>query len=107
MMIKSIPTSVKVQEKIISDIKSIIFEAEEMLGATADQAGEKIVNLRERIKYRLADAKVRLVDAEDALLTKTRAAAQATDDFVHESPWMAIGVGAGVGLFVGLLLARR
>ena len=106
-MIKSIPTSVKVQEKIISDIKSIIFEAEEMLGATADHAGEKIVNLRERIKYRLADSKVRLVDAEEVLLTKTRAAAQATDDFVHESPWMAIGVGAGVGLFVGLLLARR
>jgi ElaB/YqjD/DUF883 family membrane-anchored ribosome-binding protein len=105
-MIKPIPTT-SAQEQLVSDIKSVISEAEEMLGATADQAGEKMTNLRERIKVRLADAKVRLVHAEEVLLAKTKATAQATDAFVHESPWTAVGIAAGVGLLVGMLISRR
>ena len=106
-MIKSIPTSVNMQEQLVSDIKSVISEAEEMLGATADQAGEKIANLRVRIQARLQDAKSRLADAEEVLLAKTKAAARATDEYVHESPWTAIGIAAGAGLLIGLLIGRR
>ena len=106
-MIKSIPTSVNMQEQLVSDIKSVISEAEEMLGATADQAGEKIANLRVRIQARLQDAKSRLADAEEVLVIKTKAAARATDEYVHESPWTAIGIAAGAGLLIGLLIGRR
>ena len=106
-MIKPIPTSVNLQEQLVSDIKSVISEAEEMLGATADQAGEKIANLRVRIQARLRDAKLRLADAEEVLVAKTKAAARATDDYVHESPWTAVGIAAGAGLLVGLLIGRR
>ncbi|MBC7610783.1 MAG: DUF883 domain-containing protein [Polaromonas sp.] len=106
-MIKPIPTSVNSQEQLVSDIKSVISEAEEMLGATADQAGEKIANLRARIQERLRDAKARLADAEELLVAKTKAAARVTDDYVHESPWTAVGIAAGVGLLVGLLIGRR
>ena len=106
-MIKPIPTSVNVQEQLVSDIKSVISEAEEMLGATADQAGEKIAGLRIRIQARLKDAKVRLVEAEEVLVAKTKAAARATDDYVHESPWTAVGIAAGAGLLIGLLIGRR
>ena len=34
-------------------------------------------------------------------------AAQTTDEFVHEHPWKAVGIAAGVGLIVGLLIGRR
>ena len=60
-----------------------------------------------RIGQRLSDARARLSAAEAALLDKTRAAAQATDAFVHESPWQAVGIGAGVGFLLGLILGRR
>jgi ElaB/YqjD/DUF883 family membrane-anchored ribosome-binding protein len=100
-------TSVESQEQLVSDIKSVISDAEEMLSATADQAGEKVNNLRARIQVRLQDAKLRLVDAEEALLAKTKAAARATDDYVHESPWTAIGVAAAAGLLLGLAVGRR
>lgn len=106
-MIKSVPTSTSAQEQLVSDIKSVISEAEDMLGATADQAGEKVGHLRERIKVRLAAAKDRLVRAEEVLLAKTKASAQATDEFVHESPWAAVGIAAGAGLVIGMLIARR
>ncbi|MFZ2388878.1 MAG: DUF883 family protein, partial [Polaromonas sp.] len=95
------------QEKLVSAIRSEITDAEEMLSATADQAGEKIARLRSRIESRLRDAKYRLADAEAALVAKTKAAARATDAYVHESPWTSIGIAAGVGLLVGLVLGRR
>ena len=106
-MSKANQTSVSFQEQVVSDIKSAISDAEEMLSATADQAGDKVARLRERIKTRLADAKVRLMDAEELLVAKTKAAARATDEYVHESPWTAVGVAAGVGLLVGLIIGRR
>lgn len=95
------------QQQLVTDIKAVISDAEEMLSATADQAGEKVANLRARIQSRLLDAKERLSEAEELLVAKTRAAAQATDAYVHESPWTAIGIAAGVGLLVGLVVARR
>jgi ElaB/YqjD/DUF883 family membrane-anchored ribosome-binding protein len=33
--------------------------------------------------------------------------ARATDDYVHEHPWRAVGAAAGVGLIIGLLISRR
>lgn len=98
---------VKSQERLVSAIRSEISDAEELLSATADQVGEKMAGLRERIQSRLREAKSRLADAEVLLVDKTRAAARATDDYVHESPWTAIGIAAGVGVLVGLMLGRR
>lgn len=100
-------SSVDSQEQLVNDIKSVIFEAEEMLGATADQTGDKIANLRARVQARLRDARLRLTEAEALLVTKTKAAARATDEYVHESPWTAVGIAAGVGLLVGLIIGRR
>lgn len=99
--------SVNSQKQLVSDIKTVIADAEEVLSATADQAGEKVANLRARVQTRLRDAKVRLDEAEAVLIAKSRAAAQATDAYVHESPWTAVGIAAGVGLLVGLVIGRR
>lgn len=95
------------KDKLVSDMKIVIADAEEILRATANQAGEKVGELRERIQDRLRDAKVRLQDAEVALRDKTKAAARATDDFVHENPWQAVGVAAAIGLALGVLIGRR
>ena len=95
------------KEKLVNDMKIVIADAEEILRATAGVAGEKMVDLRERIAERLRDAKVRLADAEAAIVDKTKAAARATDDFVHEHPWQAVGVAAAIGLALGVLIGRR
>ena len=95
------------QEKLVTDIKAVISDAEEILSATAGQASEKFAALRAAAQTRLADAKVRLGEAEAVLVAKTRAAAKATDEYVHESPWTSIGIAAGLGLLVGIALSRR
>jgi ElaB/YqjD/DUF883 family membrane-anchored ribosome-binding protein len=95
------------KEKLVSDMKIVVADAEEILRATANVAGEKVGELRERIQDRLRDAKIRIADAEAALVDKTKAAARATDDFVHENPWRAVGISAGVGLLLGIIIGRR
>jgi len=95
------------KQKLVSDMKVVVADAEEILRATAGVAGEKMGDLRERIGERLRDAKLRLADAEAALVDRTKAAARATDDFVHENPWRAVGVAAAVGLLLGVIIGRR
>lgn len=106
-MSDSLNAAVQDQETLVKEMKSAIASAEDMLSATAGQAGEQIAGLRERIQERLKAARVRLAEAEEVLITKTRAAAKATDAYVHESPWTAVGIAAGVGLLVGLIIGRR
>ena len=95
------------KEKLVADLKIVVADAEDLLRNTASQAGEKAIELRAKMQERLCDAKLRLADAEAALVDKTKAAARATDDFVHDQPWKAVGIAAGVGLLVGLLIGRR
>jgi ElaB/YqjD/DUF883 family membrane-anchored ribosome-binding protein len=52
-------------------------------------------------------AEAQIIETQRALTEKTRAAARATDLYVHERPWESIAVGAGAGLLLGLLVARR
>jgi ElaB/YqjD/DUF883 family membrane-anchored ribosome-binding protein len=95
------------KQKLVSDMKVVVSHAEELLRATAGVADEKMNDLRERIGQSLRDAKLRLADAEGAVVDKTKAAARATDDFVHENPWRAVGVAAVVGLLLGAIISRR
>ncbi len=95
------------KEKLVADLKVVVADAEELLRATASQAGEKVAAARERIQASLATAKVKLGEAERALLEKAKQATRATDEYVHENPWQAVGVAAAVGLVLGILISRR
>lgn len=95
------------KEKLVADMKVVIADCEEILKATASQTGDKISELREKVQGRLADARVRLADAESLLVDKAKATARATDDFVHDHPWQAVGIAAAVGLALGVLIGRR
>jgi ElaB/YqjD/DUF883 family membrane-anchored ribosome-binding protein len=95
------------KDKLVQDLKIVVSDAEELLRATASQAGEKAAVAREKIQESLHRAKVKLAEAEDAVIDKTKQAARATDEYVHEHPWRAVGVAAGIGLIIGLLISRR
>lgn len=94
-------------DKLVQDFRAVVADAEELLKATANQAGEKVAVARERIQDSLHAAKVKLAEAEDIIVLRSRQAARATDDFVRENPWQAVGAAAGVGLVIGLLIGRR
>ena len=95
------------KDKLVADLKVVVADAEELLRATASQAGEKVVAARERIQASLATAKVKLGEAERAAVAKAKEAAKATDEYVHDNPWQAVGIAAGIGFLLGLLIGRR
>ena len=95
------------KEKLVADLKVVVSDAEELLRATASQAGEKVSAARERIQASLATAKVKLAEAERALLEKSKLAAKAADEYVRENPWQAVGIAAAAGLVLGVLISRR
>jgi ElaB/YqjD/DUF883 family membrane-anchored ribosome-binding protein len=94
------------KEKLIQDFRVVLTDTEELLRATAGLAGEKVTAVRGRIQENLEVAKERLSVAEDAVVAKTMEAAKATDEYVHENPWTSVGVGAAVGVIVGMLISR-
>jgi ElaB/YqjD/DUF883 family membrane-anchored ribosome-binding protein len=63
--------------------------------------------LRDRVQASLARARAGLADAQDAAISRAKAAGRAADDYVHDNPWRSIGIAAGFGLLIGLLIGRR
>ena len=100
----TIPAS---KDKLMEDLHLVMADAEELLRATAAQAGEGATAARARIQKNLQVVKERLGDAEMAVINRTREAAKVTDEYVHENPWKSIGISACVGAIVGMLIARR
>ena len=94
------------KEKLMRDLRLVVEDAEELLKATASQAGEKASAARERIQETLAAAKARLDAAESEVIEKAKQAAKATDEYVQDNPWKAVGVAACVGVIVGMLIGR-
>lgn len=101
------PSEEVTSEQLIADFKVVVQDAEALLKATANQGGEKLAELRAKAEESLRVARARMAQAQEALILKTKQAAKATDVYVHEHPWQAIGVAAGLGLLIGWLMGRR
>jgi ElaB/YqjD/DUF883 family membrane-anchored ribosome-binding protein len=52
-------------------------------------------------------AKIKLAEAEAAVVDKAKQVGRAADDYVHDNPWRSVGVAAGIGFIAGLLIGRR
>lgn len=95
------------KEKLFSDMKIVLSDAEELLKAAASSSGERAIELREKALASLRRAKEVMQDAQSAVVEKSKAAARATDDYVHEHPWRAVGIAAAAGFVLGLIVNRR
>ncbi len=95
------------KEKLMTDLKLVIADAEELLKLTANQVGEKAAEMRVRMQARMEQAKSDLSDLQDMAITRAKDAGRAADVYVHDNPWRSVGIAAGVGLVLGLLISRR
>jgi ElaB/YqjD/DUF883 family membrane-anchored ribosome-binding protein len=93
--------------KLKEDLAAVMRDAEALIKASADQGGEKMTEARAKIRASLDAAKARVVDAERAAVQHGEDALHATEDYAKRNPWQAMGVAAGLGLVIGVLLARR
>ena len=99
------------KDKLLDDFTTVIEDSQALLKAMASAGGERADSLRGDLSRKLGDARKRLEDLQDSAVERGRAAAQYTDEYVHDNPWQSIAIGAGVaavvGIVVGLLLADR
>jgi len=100
-------TTSTLADDVRADVNKAIAGAEDMLTQATSATGEKAAELRARALEQLKALQGRLKDAQAAALEKSKAAALATDEYVHDNPWRAIVAAAGVGVLIGLLIARR
>ena len=96
-------TTEQANARLASDLKAVVRDAEELMKATAGQAGEKVTELRGRLAAGLEAAKATCHRLEE----RTVAAAKATDLTMREHPYESIGIAFGVGMLVGVLVARK
>jgi ElaB/YqjD/DUF883 family membrane-anchored ribosome-binding protein len=87
----------------INDPGSLAEDARALMAATADVAGEKIGEARNRLAAALERGK----EIYGRVRVKAVEGARATDEAVHEHPYQAIAIGVGVGALIGYLVARR
>ncbi len=85
-----------------TDIKSLLREAEEALSDTVADTGDKFAELRDRLH---AAAVNNGYSFENLRNQATRRAKQA-DQLVRDNPYYAVGIAAGVGAVIGILVSR-
>jgi len=93
--------------QLIDDLTAVIRDAESLLRATAAQTGDKVEEIRARAEESVRQAKARLAGIEEQAVERARELAGDADEYVRGNPWQAVGIAAGIGLLLGLLLTRR
>jgi len=94
-------------ENVLASVKASLADAEELLREAASATGDTAVELRERAMTSIRRTREVLYDAQDAMYEKGRRAVRATDDYVHDNPWQAIGIAGVTGILLGVLIGRR
>ena len=83
-------------DRFMNELRNVIADAEELLRATADQTGPRVQEVRARAEESLRAAREHLQGAGKQL-----------DSQVRQNPWAAVGIAAGIGLLIGVLMARK
>ena len=94
-------------EDLISEVKTGLRQVEDLLKEAASTTGDKAAELRASALNRLKRTGESLTDWQDTAMQRGRAAARATDDYVHDNPWQALGMAVAVGVVIGLIFTRR
>jgi len=100
-------TTAVARQQLLSDLKAVVADSEELLEATAGAASERAAAARARVEESLRAARSKIDELDAEMLDRVKEAAKAADEYVHEHPWGAVGIAAAAGLLVGVLIARR
>ena len=93
--------------RLRDDLRALVGDMEQLLKATASQTGQHKAQVRARAEESLQAAKLRIDEAQESALVRTRAAGRATDGYVRENPWQGMAIAAAAGLVLGLALGGR
>jgi ElaB/YqjD/DUF883 family membrane-anchored ribosome-binding protein len=90
-----------------NDMKTLVKDAQELFREAGEVTGEKAEDLRAKGLILLDTAMEKAQEVQTIALEKGKAVAQDADEFVHQNPWKAVAISAGVGMLIGMLISRK
>ena len=99
--------SAKAAEALAQDFRNVVADAEELLAALGSDGDAKVKEMKGRVRESLSQARGRLNEFQASAVGSAKAAASATDEYVHQNPWQAVGVSAVIGGLLGYLIGPR
>ena len=94
-------------EHLRAELKNLADTLEEVLSSTTDKSKGELDKLRQKARVALDSSREKLGDSGEYLAQTTREAAQKADGYVRENPWHGVGIGAAIGVAIGMLISRR
>jgi ElaB/YqjD/DUF883 family membrane-anchored ribosome-binding protein len=101
------PEDHAVRDRLAGNLQEILVDAEAMLKTAQRSGSEQFVAARDKLEARLHQARGELASLQDTAAYRARRAAHSADVKVHEHPYALAGLATGVGVLLGLLIARR
>lgn len=95
------------RERLMADLQSLTRDAEELLKATAGDVSDKAKDARSRVAEAIERAKTTCVRLQEQTIATAKAAAQKADTVIREHPYESIGAAFGIGLLLGVIVARK
>jgi ElaB/YqjD/DUF883 family membrane-anchored ribosome-binding protein len=95
------------RERLAQSLKHMVDEADQLLSKAEHTSSDQFHAARQKFEAQLRHAKEELRRIELSAIDSAKRAARATDHAVHEHPYAAMGMAAGVGLLIGMLISRR
>ncbi|EMT6575850.1 TPA: DUF883 domain-containing protein [Providencia rettgeri] len=94
-------------EDLRAELKALADSLEAVLNDTGEKSKEEIESLKSKAKDALCSSRARLGQTTERITEQTKEIAGRADNYVKENPWTGIGIGAAVGVVLGVLLAKR
>lgn len=95
------------QTTLDDDLRMLSDTLQEVLEYSGDRADQAYLDIKAHAENALKQVKSRMADSANSYYSKAKDLACCTDVYVREKPWHSVGIGATVGLVLGLLLARK
>jgi ElaB/YqjD/DUF883 family membrane-anchored ribosome-binding protein len=86
---------------------NLVTDVEDLIKKVANVDDAEIAEIRTKVEQTLAKAKTTAGQGIAAVKGRAEDVTEATDVYVRENPWAAIGVAAAVGIVIGFIAGRR
>lgn len=90
-----------------NDMKTLMRDAQQLFQEATSATGDRAEELRSKGLDVLDHALLRAQEMQAVALESGKELADNADDFVKQNPWQAVAISAGVGILVGMLIARK
>jgi ElaB/YqjD/DUF883 family membrane-anchored ribosome-binding protein len=90
-----------------SDMKTLVKDAQDLFREATSSTGERADELRQRGLLLLDAAMEKAQEVQAAAMETGKEVVHTADEYVQKNPWQAVAISTGVGMLVGMLLARK